>query len=261
MLVDLDRQVALVTGAARGIGRAIATRLGESGAKVVYADVNAQEAAAAAGDDANHAAVALDVALEAGAEAAVGETLRRFGRLDILVNNAGTGLPAEQRVSLEHASATTWREVLDVDLTGVFLMSRAAARPMLAQRAGRIVNVASVLGLVPMRLQSAYVAAKAGVVQVTRSMALEFAARGVLVNAVAPGWTQTEGRRGGLDDPPSEAVGPYSKLLSHIPLNRPANVVEIANAVLFLVDPENSYMTGHTLVVDGGWIAGYARNF
>ena len=132
---------------------------------------------------------------------------------------------------------------------------------MRPQKGGRIINIASIAGLVPLRLQCAYVAAKAGVVNLTKAMALELGPHGVLVNAVAPGSTLTEGTRKlfyGEDGLFRESV---QRMLDHVALGRPAEVDEIAVAALFLADPENTYMTGHILVVDGGWTAGYARDF
>ena len=151
--------------------------------------------------------------------------------------------------------------IVNVDLTGVYEASRAAAAVMRRQGTGRIINIASIAGLVPLRLQCAFVAAKAGVVNLTKAMALELGPHGILVNGIAPGSTLTEGTRqlfygeGGLF---RESV---QRMLDHVPLGRPATTDEVAVAALFLADPENSYMNGHVLTVDGGWTAGYTRDF
>jgi 3-oxoacyl-[acyl-carrier protein] reductase len=258
MRVDLQRQVALVTGAARGIGRAIADRLGREGAAVVYSDIEAPTAAAT---EPRHSALALDVTNEAQIATAIEQILDRYGKLDILVNNAGIGTGPEDRVNIDKVSTAQWERVLRVDLTGVFLVSRAAAAPMIARKTGRIINIASVVGLVPLRQQSAYVAAKAGVANLTKSMALELAEHGILVNAIAPGSTETDAWRDWIKDASSEQQALYTRLLSHIPLGRPAKPEEIAHAALFLAAPESSYITGHVLTVDGGWTAGYSRDF
>jgi 3-oxoacyl-[acyl-carrier protein] reductase len=164
-------------------------------------------------------------------------------------------------VTIDEFPRSEWDRLLAVDLTGLYEVSRFAARAMRARGSGRIINIASIVGLVPLRLQCAFVAAKAGVVNLTKAMALELGPHGILVNGIAPGSTLTEGTRqlfygdGGLF---RESV---RKMLEHVPLGRPAEVDEIAVAALFLADPENSYMNGHILTVDGGWTAGYAREF
>jgi 3-oxoacyl-[acyl-carrier protein] reductase len=259
MQVNLEGRVALVTGAARGIGRAIADRLAANGARLVYTDIDEAGARNAAGGA--HDALALDVADESQVETVMRTVMQRHGRLDILVNNAGIGTGPGDRRAIDGVSTAQWRRVIDVDLNGVFLMSRAGAAAMIAQKSGRIINIASVVGLVPLRLQSAYVAAKAGVVNLTRSMALELAAHGILVNAIAPGATETEAWQGWIADPSSDAQALYPRLMSHIPLGRAARPEEIAHAALFLAAPASSYVTGHVLTVDGGWTAGYSRDF
>jgi NAD(P)-dependent dehydrogenase (short-subunit alcohol dehydrogenase family) len=261
MQVDLAGKVALVTGAAQGIGRAIADALAASGARVAYTDRD-EARLGDVGRGNGHLILALDVADRDAIVRGVDSVAGAFGRIDILVNNAGIGVRAADRRTVDEFPVAAWDEMLAIDLTGVFLMSRAvAARMKAAGGGGRIVNIASVLGLVPMRLQSSYVAAKAGVVNLTRSMALELAPHGILVNAIAPGSTATEPWKKWMSDGGSEAQDLHRRLMSHIPLGRPAEPREIAHAALFLAAPETSYVTGHVLAVDGGWTAGFARDF
>lgn len=260
MTSDLTGKVALVTGAARGIGQAIADRFATNGAVVYYTDLVLDEARAAAGRTPNGRALKLDVTKPADIAAAIQQITSESGRLDILVNNAGVNTMAH-RVTIDQFPRDEWDRILAVDLTGLYEMSRAAAAVMREQRSGRIINIASIAGLVPLRLQCAFVAAKAGVVNLTKAMALELGPHGVLTNGIAPGSTLTEGTRKlfyGDDGMFKESV---QRMLDHVPLGRPGTVDEIAVAALFLADPENSYMNGHVLTVDGGWTAGYARDF
>jgi 3-oxoacyl-[acyl-carrier protein] reductase len=262
MKVELSGKVALITGAARGIGLAIADLLATNGARVFYTDVDADAVVEAArrSPDAHAQALALDVTDAARVRDVVAEVVRSAGRLDVLVNNAGVNT-LKHRVTIDAFPREEWDRIIDVDLNGVFNMSQAVAKVMTAQGSGKIINIASIAGLVPLRLQSPFVAAKAAVVNLTRAMALELGPRGILVNAVAPGSTLTDGTRAlfyGEDGAFKDSV---KQLLAHIPLGRPARVEEIAHAVLFLAAPESSYVHGHILTVDGGWTAGYARDF
>ena len=260
MRCDLTGKVGLVTGAARGIGKAIADRLADNGATVVYTDVDEAGARSASEGVAGSSWRRLDVTRSEEAEGVVDWIVANHGRLDIVVNNAGVNTMAH-RVTIDEFPRSEWDRLLAVDLTGLFEVSRFAARAMKAQGSGRIINVASIAGLVPLRLQCAFVAAKAGVVNLTKAMALELGPHGILVNGIAPGSTLTDGTRqlfygeGGLFH---DSV---RQMLAHVPLGRPGEVGEIAVAALFLADPENSYMNGHILTVDGGWTAGYAREF
>lgn len=265
MKIDLSGKVALVTGAARGIGKAIANAFAASGARVIYTDIDGPAAIeAAAQSPKSHApgslARTMDVTSAAQVGAVIEEAVRDHGRLDIVVNNAGVNTLAH-RVAIDEFPAAEWERILAVDLTGIYHVSQAAARVMRSQRAGRIINIASIAGLVPLRLQCAYVAAKAGVVNLTKAMALELGPHGILVNGIAPGSILTEGTRKlfyGEDGLYRDAV---KQMLAHVPLGRPGTPEEIAVAALFLAAPENTYTNGHILTVDGGWTAGYARDF
>lgn len=261
MKVELDGQVALVTGAAQGIGRAIADALAANGASVVYTDVNRpvlDETVAASPGTAH--AMTMDVTDEAQVDHVVEQVAQQHGKLDIVVNNAGVNTLAH-RVTIDEFPRSEWDRIFNVDSTGVFLVSRAAARVMKQARSGRIINIASVAGLVPFRLQCAFTAAKAGVINLTRAMAIELGKDGILVNAVAPGSTLTEGTKKLFYSDDGSFKDKAQQLLAHVPLGRPGTVQEIAHAVLFLAAPESSYITGTVLTVDGGWLAGYARDF
>ena len=260
MTCDLTGKVSLVTGAARGIGRAIADRLAANGSVVYYTDLSADDARAAAAASPTGRGLALDVTNTASITTALGRVIAENGRLDILVNNAGVNTFAH-RVPIDEFPRAEWDRILAVDLTGLYEMSREAAAVMRRQGAGRIINIASIAGLVPLRLQCAFVAAKAGVVNLTKAMALELAPAGILVNGIAPGSTLTEGTRKLFYGEDGLFRDSARRMLDHIPLARPGTVEEIAVAALFLADPENSYMNGHMLVVDGGWTAGYSRDF
>jgi 3-oxoacyl-[acyl-carrier protein] reductase len=242
----LAGQVALVTGASRGIGAAIARELASAGATVVvnYASsADAAEAVVAAIQAAGGQAWAhrANVAEEEQVEAMVKAVLAQEGRLDVLVNNAGItrdGL-------LMRMKTADWQSVIDLNLSGVFLCTRAVSRAMLKARAGRIINITSVVGLMGNPGQANYSAAKAGVIGLTRSCAAEFASRGVTVNAVAPGFIESD-MTAELDQEP---------ILKAIPLGRMGQPAEVASAVRFLAaDPAAAYMTGQVLQVDGGMV-------
>ena len=260
MKCDLTGTVSLVTGAARGIGQAIADRLAVNGSRVVYTDLDLTATETAAARSTGAKGLRMDVTCAQEIETVLGQVVAEFGRLDILVNNAGVNTLAH-RVTIDQFPREEWDRLLSVDLTGVYEVSRVAAGVMRSQGAGRIINIASIVGLVPLRLQCAFVAAKAGVVNLTRAMALELGPHGILVNGIAPGSTLTEGTRQLFYGEGGKFRDHVQRMLDHVPLGRPATPDEIAVAALFLADPENSYMNGHILTVDGGWTAGYARDF
>jgi NAD(P)-dependent dehydrogenase (short-subunit alcohol dehydrogenase family) len=265
MHVNLAGKVAVVTGGANGIGRAIVDDLAANGATIAIVDLEGEAAAEAARQvsqgglrcEAFHG----DVADRSRMEELAGLVAERFGTIDILVNNAGINT-VSGRAPIHEYSFEDWDRILRVDLTGLFVTSRAMIPYILRNpNGGRIVNIGSVAGLVPLRLQSGFVAAKAGVANLTRSMALELGAQGILVNAVLPGSTLTRGTEKLFYGQDGSYTENAASLLSHIPLGRPAQPAEIAHAVLFLVAPEASYVNGCIFVVDGGWTAGYTRDW
>jgi len=259
-LFDLAGKQALVTGGARGIGKATAAALLAGGASVIISDVDGPAAEATAREfGARCRAERLDVTDRAAAADLAARIQRDAGPLDILINNAGTN--TSHRVPLHEFPDSEWDRLLRIDLDGVFNVSKAMI-PLMMDRGGcRIINVSSVLGLVPARLQSPFVAAKAAVVNLTRSMAMELAPHGILVNAIAPGATATESWNQAFVESGGHSEGRVQSLLSHIPLGRPAETEEIAAAIVFLAAPASSYVTGTVLTVDGGWTAGYLRDW
>lgn len=264
MKVALEGHGAIVTGGANGIGKAIVHALIANGAHVAIVDIDAQAGTQTTQEMLNGGGACIfveaDVANPEQMEAAANNIATQLGGIQILVNNAGINTKSE-RVPIHQYTLDDWHRILEVDLTGVFVVSRAVIPHMLEKTPGRIVNISSIAGLVPLRLQSAFVAAKAGVANLTRSMALELGPQGILVNAVAPGSTLTRGTKALFYGPDGAYTENAESLLSHIPLGRPGNVEEIAAAVLFLVAPEASYVNGAVLTVDGGWTAGYTRDW
>jgi 3-oxoacyl-[acyl-carrier protein] reductase len=246
MSAVLHDQVALVTGASRGIGRAVALRLAADGATVVVNYLQNRDAAEqtiaeirAAGGRAE--AAQFDVAAADAVAPAVARLVDELGRCDILVNNAGMTVDA----LLLRLKATDWDQIMAVNLRGTFNCTKAVVRPMIRGRYGRIVNMTSIIGSMGNAGQAAYAAAKAGIVGFTKSMARELAGRNVTVNAVAPGFIETE-MTAGL---PESARTEYVKL---IPVGRLGTAEEVAAVVAFLVRPESGYITGQVIGVNGG---------
>jgi len=243
--MQLANQVAIVTGGARGIGRDIALLFATEGADVALFDINqeplehtAQELRAL-GRRAEPFVV--DVTSAAAVEEAVSKVLDKLGKIDILINNAGI----TQDGLLVRMDETQWDRVLDINLKGTFLCTRAVAKAMLKARRGRIVSIASIVGLIGNAGQANYAASKAGIVGLTKAVAKELASRGVTCNAVAPGFIKTE-----MTERLPEEV--KARLLSQIPMASLGEPSDVAEGCLFLVSDAARYITGHVLVVDGG---------
>ena len=241
----LANQTAIVTGAGRGIGRAIALQFAAAGADVVCVSrtqENSEKTAAevrAAGRKAW--ALAIDVADATAVETGAAKILQDAGRVDILVNNAGV----TRDNLLMRMSEADWDAVLDTNLKGAFLFTKAMIRSFIKQRAGRIINISSVIGLIGNAGQANYAASKAGLIGLTKSIAREVASRGITVNAIAPGFIETD-MTAGLSEDVKQSV------LKTIPLNCYGQADDIANAAVFFASPAARYITGQVLPVDGG---------
>ena len=246
----LDGQVAVVTGASRGIGRGLAVALAGVGAGVAVTGRSADDLHGVVAEIRDAGGTAepfqLDVSDAKQSRAAMEQVQRTFGRLDVLVNNAGLGA---NHPALE-VSEQDWDEMMAVNLRGLFFACQAAGRIMLAQGHGRIINLSSQAGQVGIRDHAVYCASKGGVDQLTRVLALEWSARGVTVNAVAPTFIHTPGTAERLDQPEYRDA-----VLARIPIGRVGTITDVAAAVVYLASPAGAMITGTVLTVDGGWTA------
>jgi 2-deoxy-D-gluconate 3-dehydrogenase len=249
----VDNQIAFVTGAGSGIGQAIAIALAHAGADVAITELPGKEMAAQATAKEIEAVgrralvLMLDLAVLPMIQVVVRQTVAHFGCIDILVNNAGT-IVAKPAVDL---TEDDWDKVLDVNLKGTFFLSQAIAKQaMIPQARGKIVSIASTVGIVGYELRSAYCASKAGVINLTRVLAIEWAKHHINVNAVGPTAIYTQLTAWQFDDPVIRA-----RVESRIPLGRIGKTEDVVGAVVYLASPASDLVTGHTLLVDGGWTA------
>ncbi|MDN7225982.1 3-oxoacyl-[acyl-carrier-protein] reductase [Planococcus liqunii] len=247
-MTTLTGKTAIVTGASRGIGAEIARKLADAGAKIVVNYSGSQEKAEAVvaqiqagGGEA--IAVKANVSDAEAVKAMVDEAMAAFGSVDILVNNAGI----TRDNLMMRMKDDEWDDVINTNLKGVFICTKAVTRQMMKQRSGRIVNISSIVGVMGNAGQANYVAAKAGVIGLTKTTARELASRGITANAIAPGFITTD-----MTDKLNEDI--QKSMLAQIPLGRFGEAAEVAKAALFLASDEASYMTGQTLHLDGGMV-------
>ena len=247
----LEGKIALVTGGGRGLGRTMATALAEAGADVAITGrtlSTCEDAATAIRDSTGRRCAAFegDVTKGADVERVAAEVEREFGRIDILINNAGNNI----RGAIDQLSEADWDSVLDTNLKGPFLMSRAIGPGMVRRGWGRVVNLGSILSVIALPGRAPYASAKAGVLNLSRVLALEWAGTGVTVNTICPGPFATDMNKQLLDDPVK-----YQEFIKAIPMGRWGELEELAGVAVFLASDASSFMTGSALFVDGGWTA------
>ena len=262
MQVDLNNKVVIITGGGGAIGSAMARQFASNGARVVVAGrtlatlQSVVDEIKAAGGEA--AAVVTDVSDKLSAQKMVEQTVSIFGRLDCLVNNAGINGGPQYRKPIHEYDDDLWQRIINVDLNGVYYCSKPAIKQMEKQgEGGSVINIGSIVGLTPLRLQCAFTAAKAAVFNLTKAMALELAPLNIRVNGIAPGSILFEGTRELFYSDPEKAKA----LTSHIPQGHPGEPDDIASMTCFLASEDAKYMTGSIVIIDGGWICGYTRDF
>lgn len=262
MIIDLTGKTAIVTGGEGAIGSEICRRLSDSGANVIVMGINPKEGELLAAelrekDGTDSSYLFGDVTSEESMNAMAAAAIKKYGKIDILVNNAGINVGAEGRRVINHFRKSDWHGIMDVDLNGVFNCSCPIIDHMEATGGGKIINISSIVGQVPIRNMCAFAAAKAGVINLTKAMAIELAPSKIDVNCICPGSVIFEGTRKLYYSDPVMT----ERVLSHIPMGRPGEPREISGAVVFLASSEASYMTGSVMTIDGGWICGFARDF
>lgn len=258
MELNFKDKVVVISGALGGLGRSMAKNFAKSGAKVVVCDLRGCDefAKELSGEGAKVVGIDFDLTSRAAVSDAATKIKELFGSVDVLVNNAGINVGPDQRRTIEDFDDTWWDRIQNVDLGGVYNLSKAII-PLMSDNGGAIVNISSVVGMNPLRNQCSFAAAKAGVINLSKAMALELAPKGIRVNVVAPGTVGIEVTNTLWKDDKA-----MQGLLSHIPLNRQAVPDDIAMAVMFLASDLASYITGALLPVDGGWTSGgFMRDF
>jgi len=249
-IMKLKNKIAIVTGSGGGIGKSIALELAKEGAKVVVSDIDLKGCQNVCNEikkiNSDVIAVKCDVSKKSDVDAMIKKTIQKFQKIDILVNNAGVVLMKP----FVEMTEKDWDFILDINLKGVFLCTNAVARQMIKQKSGKIISVASIAGKVGFMNTSAYCASKAGIINLARELALELSPHNINVNVIAPGVIATKMTEDMLKDKKTKKV-----LLASTPLGRVGQPEEIGKAAVFLASDDSKFITGHTLVVDGGWLA------
>jgi len=261
MKVDLENKVVIITGATAGIGRGMALMFAKNGAAVVVNGNNEERGNQVVAEIRANGGKAIfikaDVSSREQTEKMAEKTLEEFGRIDILINNAGINIDVKDRGPIHEFPDEMWRKIQSVDLDGVYYCSKAVLKYMTERKYGKIINIGSIVGAVPLRNQCAFAAAKAAVNNLTKAMAIELAQFGINVNAILPGSIQiprmTEA--GMYND------GRFESIMSHIPFKKPGTPEDIGNGALYLASDDAGYVTGNILVIDGGWTCGFARDW
>ena len=261
MKIDFKNKVVIITGATSGIGRGMALLFGKNGATVVVNGNNEERGNKVVEDIKAEGGSAIfykaNVGVPEEVQAMADKAVKEFGKIDVLINNAGVNIDVKDRGPIHQFPDASWKKIMNVDLDGVYYCSKAVLHNMTKNGYGRIINISSIVGVVPLRNQCAFAAAKAGVIHLTKAMAIELATFGVTVNVICPGSIQipkmTEG--GMYND------GRFESIMSHIPMHRPGTPDDIGYAALYLASDQANYVTGAVHLVDGGWTSGFARDW
>jgi len=264
MDLSLEGKIAIITGSTSGIGRRMALMFAKEGVSVVI-NSNDEKGAKDTVDEIKASGgkaifFKADISDKQQSEALADAAISQFGKIDILVNNAGINVPMNERGPIHEFPDNRWKQILSIDLDGVYYCSKASLKYMTQKRYGKIINISSIVGLVPLRNQCAFAAAKAAVINLTKAMAIELADFGINVNAILPGSVNVSGMY-------VKGVGMYDdnerfkSIMSHIPLKKPGTPQDIGYGALYLASDVSSYVTGNVLVIDGGWTCGFARDW
>jgi 3-oxoacyl-[acyl-carrier protein] reductase len=261
MKIDFKNKVVIVTGATSGIGRGIALLFAENGAAVVINGTNEERGQKVVEEIKSSGGKAIFFKANVGdadeAQALADKTIQEFGKIDVLINNAGVNIDVKDRGPIHEFPNAMWKKIMNVDLDGVYYCSKAVLQNMTKNGYGKIINISSIVGVVPLRNQCAFAAAKAGVIQLTKAMAIELATFGVNVNVICPGSISiAKMTEGGL-----YKDGRFESIMSHIPMHRPGSPDDIGYAALYLASDQANYVTGAVHMVDGGWTVGFARDW
>lgn len=261
MKINFENKVVIITGAGGTIGSSMAKHFARNGAKIALCDINECTSMKIVEEIREQSGIAEFFMMDLSKKETLADVMKNivetFGGIDILVNNAGVNVGPADRKSIHEFSDKAWDWIIGIDLDGVFHCSKAAIPYIIERGGGAIINISSVVGLIPFRNQCAFTAAKAGVINLSKAMALELSQHNIRVNVIAPGSIISEGTKDLFYNDPAKAEA----MFANIPQHRAGTPDDIANATLYLASEEAGYVTGSVLTVDGGWTCGFARDF